>query len=149
NGAILFDSRNIRVDGVTARMAEGQVTFDGRVGLEGFNPSDLALTATGRNMRLRYPEGVRSDIDADLALTGRVTAPVLSGTVNVQSAAWTTRFDANASLFDFSSSSSTGTPVSSGVAPGTVPLRLDVRVNAPGTLRLDNNQAHIALSADL
>ena len=81
------------MDGVTAKMAEGQVTFDGRIGLDGFNPSDLALTATGRSMRLRYPEGVRSEIDADLALTGRVTAPVLSGSVNVQSAVWTTRFD--------------------------------------------------------
>ena len=146
NGSILFDSRNIRVDGVTAQMAEGLVTFDGRIGLDGFNPSDLALTATGRHMRLRYPEGLRSEIDADLALTGRVAAPVLSGVVNVQSAVWTTRFDPNTSLFDFGSS---GTPVESGVAPSTIPLRLDVRVNAPGTLRIENNQAHIALSADL
>jgi translocation and assembly module TamB len=97
-------------------------------------------------MRLRYPEGVRSEIDADLSLTGRVTAPVLSGTVNVQSAVWTTRFDTSASLFDFGGA---GTPVESGVAPSAIPLRLDVRVNAPGTLRIDNNQAHIALTADL
>jgi len=35
NGSILFDSRNIRVDGVTAQMAGGVVTFDGLVdGLE-------------------------------------------------------------------------------------------------------------------
>jgi translocation and assembly module TamB len=146
SGSILFDSRNIRVDGVTARMAEGQVIFDGRIGLDGFTPSDLALTATGRNMRLRYPEGVRSEIDMDLSLTGRVTAPVLSGTVNVQNAVWTTRFDTSAGLFDFTS---TGTPVASGVAADTIPLRLDVRVIAPGTLRIENNQAHIASSADL
>lgn len=146
NGSILFDSRNIRFDGLTARLAEGQVSFDGRIGLEGYAPSDLALTATGRNMRLRYPEGVRSEVDADLALTGRVTAPILSGTVSVQSGVWTTRFDPNAGLFDFNSG---GTPVSSGVAPDTIPLRLDVRVIAPGTLRIENSQAHIASSADL
>jgi translocation and assembly module TamB len=146
NGSILFDSRNIRLEGITAKMADGQVSFDGRIGLDGFNPSDLALTATGRNMRMRYPEGVRSEIDANLALTGRVSAPVLSGTVNVQNAVWTTRFDTNGSLFDFSSA---GTPVASGVAAETIPLRLDVRVIAPGTLRIENNQAHIASSADL
>jgi TamB, inner membrane protein subunit of TAM complex len=148
NGAILFDSRNIRFDGLTARLAEGEVSIDGRVGLNGYAPSDFALTATGRNMRLRYPQGVRSEVDADLALTGRVTAPVLSGTVNVQNAVWTTRFETNGNLFDFSASGG-GTPVDSGVAAETVPLRLDVRVTAPGTLRIENSQAHIASSADL
>jgi hypothetical protein len=149
NGSILFDSRNIRLDGITARMADGQVNFDGRIGLEGYSPSDLALTATGRNMRLRYPAGVRSEIDADLALTGRVSAPVLSGTVTVQNAIWTTRFDTSNSLFDFGGSG-TGTPVAGGAAVSeSIPIRLDVRVIAPGTLRIENNDAHIVSSADL
>ncbi len=149
NGSILFDSRNIRLDGLTARMADGQVNFDGRIGLEGYSPSDLALTATGRNMRLRYPEGVRSEIDADLALTGRVTAPVLSGTVTVQNAIWTTRFDTGGSLFDFGGTSG-GTPVvAGGASPDTIPIRLDVRVIAPGTLRIENHDARIVSSGDL
>ena len=37
----------------------------------------------------------------------------------------------------------------SGVTAETLPVRLDVRVIAPGTLRIENNQAHIASSADL
>ena len=41
-------------------------------------------------MRLRYPEGVRSEIDADLSLTGRVTAPVLAGTRHGAERLWTT-----------------------------------------------------------
>jgi translocation and assembly module TamB len=146
NGNILFDSRNIRLDGLTARVADGQVSFDGRIGLDGYTPADLALTATGRNMRLRYPEGVRSEVDADLSLTGRVSAPTLSGTVTVQNAVWTTRFDTSGNLFDFSGS---GTPVMSGVASETIPVRLDVRVISPGTLRIENNDAHIVSSADL
>ena len=71
-------------------------------------PTDLALTATGRNMRLRYPEGVRSEVDADLSLTGRVAAPVLAGTVTVQNAIWTTRFDTSGNLFDFGGSDGGG-----------------------------------------
>jgi hypothetical protein len=150
NGSILFDSRNIRLDGITARMADGQVNFDGRIGLNGYTPSDLALTATGRNMRLRYPAGVRSEIDADLALTGRVTAPVLSGTVTVQNALWATRFDTGGNLFDFAGGAGSGTPVAAGTAPSqTIPIRLDIRVSAPGTLRIENNDAHIVSSADL
>ena len=149
NGSILFDSRNIRLDGLTARMADGQVNFDGRIGLEGYSPSDLALTATGRNMRLRYPEGVRSEIDADLALTGRVAAPVLSGTVTVQNAIWTTRFDTSSSLFDFGGTSGGAPVVAGGASPDTIPIRLDVRVIAPGTLRIENHDARIVSSGDL
>ena len=150
NGSILFDSRNIRLEELTARVADGQVNFDGRIGLDGYTPTDLALTATGRNMRLRYPEGVRSEVDADLSLTGRVTAPVLAGTVVVQNAIWTTKFDTSGNLFDFGGSSG-GPPV---IAPAAVsstmpPVRLDVRVIAPGTLRIENNDAHIVSSADL
>ncbi|MCM3878847.1 MAG: translocation/assembly module TamB domain-containing protein [Vicinamibacterales bacterium] len=148
NGSILFDSRNIRLDGLTARVADGQVSFDGRIGMEGYSPTDLALTATGRNMRLRYPEGMRSEIDAELALTGRVTAPVLSGTVTVQNAVWATRFDTGTSLFDFGGGG--GVPVVAGGGESeTVPIRLDVRAIAPGTLRIENNDAHIVASADL
>ncbi|HTG90392.1 MAG TPA: translocation/assembly module TamB domain-containing protein [Vicinamibacterales bacterium] len=151
NGTILFDSRNIRLDGLTARVADGQVNFDGRIGLEGYAPADLALTASGRSMRLRYPEGVRSEIDADLSLTGRVTAPVLAGSVMVQSALWTTRFDTGGSLFDFGGGSGGGTPIVAGAASTSniPPVRLDVRVIAPGTLRIQNSNATIVSSADL
>jgi translocation and assembly module TamB len=151
NGTILFDSRNIRLDGLTARVADGQVDFDGRIGLEGYAPADLSLTATGRNMRLRYPEGVRSEIDADLSLTGRVTAPVLSGMVTVQNALWTTKFGTGGNLFDFAGGGNgAGTPIV-GAAPNSnmPPVRLDVRVIAPGTLRIENNDANIVSSADL
>ncbi len=151
NGTILFDSRNIRLDGLTARVADGQVNFDGRIGLEGYAPADLALTASGRSMRLRYPEGVRSEIDADLSLTGRVTAPVLAGSVMVQSALWTTRFDTGGNLFDLGGGSGGGTLVAAGAASTSniPPVRLDVRVIAPGTLRIENNNATIVSSADL
>ena len=151
NGTILFDSRNIRLDGLTARVADGQVSFDGRVGLEDFAPADLALTASGRGMRLRYPEGVRSEVDTDLSLTGRVTAPVLGGLVTVQNAVWTTRFDTGGNLFDFGGGAGKGTPIV-GAAPADnnmPPVRLDVRVIAPGTLRIENNDANIVSSADL
>src|SRR5512145_2040518 len=129
NGTILFDSRNIRLDGLTARVADGQVNFDGRIGLEQYAPADLALTATGRNMRLRYPEGVRSEVDADLSLTGRVVAPVLTGNVTVQNAIWTTRFDTSGNLFDFGGGTGGGAPVVAAPASTSPvpPVRLDVR----------------------
>jgi translocation and assembly module TamB len=67
----------------------------------------------------------------------------------VQNAIWTTRFDTSSNLFDFGGTG-TGTSVVGGSGPSeTIPIRLDVRVIAPGTLRIENNDAHIVSSADL
>ena len=147
NGRVLFDARSIRVDGVTAKVGGGEVRFGGRVGLDGYVPADLALTAIGHDINLRYPEGVRSLIDADLALTGRLPAPTLTGTVTVRSMVWTSRFTPGTGLLDFTGGT---TPVSVGASRADLfPVRLDLRVVAPGTLRIENNVARIAASADL
>ena len=57
------------------------------------------MTATGDDMRLRFPEGMRSVVDATLALQGPAAAPVLSGTVTVKNASWTRGFDSSANVF--------------------------------------------------
>jgi translocation and assembly module TamB len=90
---------------------------------------------------------VRSLIDTDLALTGRLPSPTLSGTVTVKSMIWTSRFSPGTGLLDFTGGAS---PVAAAAPLGeTFPVRLDVRVVAPGTLRIENNVARIAATADL
>jgi len=145
NGRIAFDAGGVRPEDVTARLGGGTVRFGGRIGLRGYAPDQFALTATGQGMRLRYPEGFRSEIDAELALRGPMDAPVLSGTVTVRDAAFTRRFDAGADLLDLASGSE---PAGGSVEP-VVPLRYDVRIEAPSSLRIENNLATIVSSASL
>jgi translocation and assembly module TamB len=90
---VTFDARAIRFDELTAKVGGGDVQFGGRVGLQGYKPGDLNVTAVGTNMRLRYPEGVTSLVDADLSLRGSFDAPLLTGTVTVKDAVWTKRID--------------------------------------------------------
>lgn len=148
DGRLSFDASGIRMDDLTARLGGGPVRFGGRIGLDGFAPGDLSLTAIGAGMHLRYPEGFTSVIDADLALRGRPAAAVLSGTVTVRSATWTRRFDPNAGIFGLGgvgqAAPGAATPVPSGV-----PLRFDVRVLAPSTLRVNNNAVDLTANADL
>jgi hypothetical protein len=145
-GRITFDQRAIRFDELTARLGGGLVQFGGRVGLSGYTPGDLNLTAVGRDMRIRYPEGVRSLIDADLILRGSPSQPLLTGSVTVKSAEWTERIDASGNLLELAASGD----AAAAPPPGeTFPLRFDVRVTAPGTLRIENNAARLVLSADL
>jgi translocation and assembly module TamB len=147
NGVVHFDPRGVRLDDLTATLGGGQIQFGGRVGFDGYTPGDLNVTVRGENVRLRYPEGVRSQIDGDLALRGTFRAPTLGGSVTVRNAVWTKRLDPTAGLFDFSSGGSAmgGLP-----AAETIPLRFDIRVLVPSSLRIDNNLIeNMVASADL
>jgi hypothetical protein len=146
NGRLSFDAAGVRVDDLVARLGGGDVRFAGRVALKGFQPGDLNLTATGERMRLRYPEGFTSIVDADLALRGPVKGPTLAGTVSVRSATWTRRFETSAGLFNLGGDNAVS-PVPTG--PSTFPVRFDVRIVAPSTMRVENNIARIVSSADL
>ncbi len=146
NGQISFDAGGIRVDSVRARLASGDVTFGGRVALNGFAPGELNLTAVGQQMRIRYPEGFVSNIDADLSLVGPLASPLLRGTVTVHDALYSKRFEPNADLFSLTSG---GAPLAGAATVAGYPLRFDVQIDAPSTLRIENNLARMVASADL
>jgi hypothetical protein len=146
NGVLSFDAGGIRVDDVTARLGRGEVHFGGRVGLKGFAPGELNLTATGEQMEIRYPEGFRSIIGADLQLVGDYQSPLLKGTISVHDAVWSRRFEPTVDLFSFGGET---LPVSGPAVTTTLPLRFDIHIDAPGTLRIENNLARMTATADL
>ncbi len=144
-GTLAFDAEGIRVQDVTARLGQGQVTFGGRIGLVGFVPGDLNLSATGERMRIRYPEGFVSNIDADLQLVGNYASPLLKGTITVHDASWSRRFDVTPDLFSFRGAALPAAPT----AATTLPVRLDLQINAERTLRVRNNLMNMFATADL
>jgi hypothetical protein len=146
NGQVSFDAGGIRIDNIRARLASGDVTFGGRVALNGFTPGELNLTATGQQMRIRYPEGFVSNIDADLALLGTPQSPLLRGTVTVHDALYSKRFEPNADIFSLGSGSA---PLAGAAPAPTIPVRFDVQIDAPSALRVENNLARMVASADL
>jgi autotransporter translocation and assembly factor TamB len=146
-GSISFDGRGFRLEDITARVAGGTATFGGRVTMNGFLPDQLGLTAVGEQMRLRYPEGFPSLVDADLWLRGSAEAPVLGGTVTVHDAVWTRRFEVDPNIFELGAGG-VALPAGPAAASG-VPLRFDIEVQAANTLRIRNNLADIRASADL
>ena len=148
NGIVRFDARGIRLDELSARVGEGPVQFGGRIGFDGYMPGELNVIVRGQDMHLRYPEGIRSTVDADLSVRGNFRAPTIGGIVTVKSALWTRRIDTPGNIFDLvaqssqsSSPSSPGSPGGAGVAPPppAVPLRFDVQIAVPSTLRIDTS----------
>jgi hypothetical protein len=147
NGTVSFDAGGIRVDDVAATLGGGAVVFGGRIAITGFVPDELSLTATGERMRFNYPEGFRSEVDADLTLRGSVRAPILGGTLTVRDALYGRRFETDPNFFNFGG---TTLPLGAPLTASAIPLRFDVHIDAPaGSLRVENNIASIAARADL
>jgi autotransporter translocation and assembly factor TamB len=143
NGTVRFDARGVRLDEVTAVMGGGRVQFGGRIGFDGYSIGTLDVTARGEDMHLRYPEGVRSSVDADLSVRGTMAAPVLGGIVTVKNALWTKRIDAPGSILDLAARRSAGGGAGAGGGGGeggpAVPLRFDLQILVPSTLHVENN----------
>jgi len=145
-GRIVFEPDGVRFDDLAGVMAGGSVQFGGRLGLRGYEIGDLNITASAEQMNLRFPEGVRSVVDAELTLGGDIENAVLSGTVNVRDAVWLDLFEPSTGLLDFTTDDTVS--VSQSVEPA-FPLRYDVRIVAPSSLRISDNTARIVSSAEL
>ena len=143
NGRIVFERGGVRFDELVASMGSGPVQLGGRAGVDGFTLGELGITATGRDMQLRFPEGFRSNVDTDLVLSGPPDRPVLGGAVNVRDAVLLGGFD-EVAVGLLGGDADGGETAETGL-----PLRFDVRIEAPSTLRIDNSLARIVSSAEL
>ncbi len=144
NGRIVFERGGVRFDELVASMGSGRVELGGRAGVDGFSLGELAITAAGRDMQLRFPDGFRSNVDTDLVLRGPPARPVLAGAVEVRDAVLLGGLDELA----VGLLGGDGADASGAAATG-LPLGLDVRIEAPSTLRIDNSLARIVSSAEL
>ena len=145
-GRIVFEPEGVRFDDVSGVMAGGAVQFGGRVGIRGYEIDELNISAAATDMNLRFPEGVRSVVDAELTLGGEIDDAVLSGSVDVRDAVWLDLFEPSTGLLDFTGDETALVPQS--IEP-TLPLRYDVRIVAPSSLRISDNTARIVSSAEL
>ena len=142
-GRITFDAHGAQWTGVTGTLGGGAVELSGEAAHEGGRLTSFDVQGTGRGMSLRYPEGLKSSIDAELRLFGDEARQWLTGSVDVRQAVWTRRYDVASELLATSPVTADADPRRGGG------LRFDVKVKAPGTLRIDNNLATLQARADL
>lgn len=151
NGSIRFDAASIDLSGLRGQMGGGEVQFGGNIRLNGYTPEEFNLNAAGRSMRLHYPTGFASTVDASLTLTGPVATPTLGGTVTVLRSTFQQEIDNDYALASLVLGT---TAAGAGVEPSlptdtSLPLRFDLHVNAPGTLAIDTRDAQVYGSANL
>lgn len=143
-GRVRFTERAAELEEVSGTLAGGRLTIEGQAAYSGGRLTSYDVRPTGRGLALRYPEGVRSLLDAQLRLFGDAEKQWITGTVDVRQALYTKRYDVASELLG--ARRALPLPDSTALEEGP---QLDLRVRAPGTVRIDNNLATLAASADL
>jgi hypothetical protein len=156
HGSVQFDASGIRLDGLRARMGTGarsgggEITFGGSIGLEAFMPSTLNVTARGDGLDLRFPEGFRSIVDADVSLTGTMADALVAGRITVRQARYTRRLQSNAGLLGFAGlGGDEPTGVVNSSALPELPIRFDMELVGQRLTVIDDSDATVIVSPDL
>ncbi|MFP5264512.1 MAG: translocation/assembly module TamB domain-containing protein [Blastocatellia bacterium] len=154
NGRIVLAGDRITLESFTARANEGTVSANGTVTLNGFRPNDWRLAVAANNMTVLY-QGAEAIVNADLALAGNPDRQVLSGTITIPEGEYTTNLD----LGSLASGGSGGGSLSFGGGGGQAaggpgafgfpPVNLDLRIEAPNSLLIRNEQINTVGTAAL
>lgn len=142
NGTVYFNQDRAQIQKLVARTGGGMLDLGGFVSYDrgiAFN-----VTATGREIRIRYPAGVSSTATAALELSGNLKNSVLSGDVTV------TRFGLNPQ-FDFAYylARSKEPPGAPNTASPLNNVRLDVHVVSTQDLQVQTSLAKVSGNVDL
>ncbi len=84
NGALVFEGDEARIETLTALLAGGTMSATGGARLAGAEGPSLDVKLEGRELSLRYPEGLRTRVDTDLSLTGTPGALHLGGELRAE-----------------------------------------------------------------
>ncbi len=141
-GTIRFTENVAVLEGVTGTAGGGPLELEGQASYAAARLAGFDIRAAGREIALNYPEGLRSLVDADLRFFGDGSRQWVTGAIEVGDAVLTRRYDVATELLE-------GAPDLSGGSSLYEGLRYDVKIRAPGTLRVDNNLATLRARADL
>ncbi len=142
NGTLNFDKNRLRVQKLTARSGGGELQLGGYVTYA--NGLFVDLTVSGRDIRMRYPEGISSQETADLRLVGTAQSAVLSGDVTVTKFGITPQFDLATYVERAKQQPITASPDST-----LNNVRLDVHVVSTPELRVETSLARLSGDVDL
>ena len=93
NGDVSFDPGRVTLNGIQGQMGPGTVRADGTAQLERGTLQAMNIRIDANDVRFRYPEGLRTLVNAQLVLRGNSNSPLLEGNVQIQSLAYRSDFE--------------------------------------------------------
>ncbi|MBI5083993.1 MAG: translocation/assembly module TamB domain-containing protein [Acidobacteria bacterium] len=145
SGTIFFDKNRANIEQISGSTGGGTFKITGFVG---FAPSELSyrLQAEATAVRVRYPEGVSTTLDASLNLTGSTGRSLLAGVITVRRSGFTVNSDLANMV------GGTGNPIPAAASQNDFlrNLQFDVRVRtAPDAVFQSSYTQDLQTEADL
>jgi len=151
NGVLLLRRDRVDISQFTGNVGGGTVTASGGVAYRPALQFNLGLK--GNDLRLLYPQTVRTDLGLNLAMTGNLDAALLAGQVNINSISFTPDFDIMSLATQFGGVASP--PVTTGSFTDNLKLSLTVRstselraISPTASLQGDANLRVVGTAAD-
>jgi translocation and assembly module TamB len=143
-GTLIFNEDRLQVQELTARTGGGLLHCGGFLAFSSAQEVGFNLSASGHDIRLRYPEGLSSTADASLSLTGSIKNAVLSGNVTVTRLGLNPQFD----FGDYLAKGIRGAPAQKIDSPLN-DVHLDVHVISTPELQVQTSLARLSGNVDL
>jgi translocation and assembly module TamB len=143
DGTLLFSRNRIQIEALSAHTGGGTLAFQGDATYLDQQLS-FNLTASGKDVRLRYPPGVSSTADATLHWAGTRSASTVSGEILVNKIAITPGFDFGLYL----ERGRQGSPLTVANSP-LYNVKLDIHVQTAPELQMRTAVARLSGDADL
>ncbi len=140
NGSLNIDNERIQLTGLSGQVGGGQLSAGGSIS---YRPLQFNIALQGKSVRLRYPNGLRTVLDGNLALTGTKDSSVMSGRVLIDSLSFTPDFDLAKFADQFSGS--TAVPVQPGFAET---INLSIALQSKENLSANSSQVSLEGNAN-
>ncbi|HXH11671.1 MAG TPA: AsmA-like C-terminal region-containing protein [Alphaproteobacteria bacterium] len=98
DGEIQFADHTISIRSVQGRLAGGNLGVTGEARLQGLQLDAISMTTQMSQVRLRYPAGLSTVLDAELVLSGNAVQQLVTGEVHLSRARYRQDFDLAALL---------------------------------------------------
>ncbi|MGA9507124.1 MAG: translocation/assembly module TamB domain-containing protein [Candidatus Sulfotelmatobacter sp.] len=136
NGTLQVSEDRVQINSMAGEVGGGQMSIGGSIV---YRPSlQFNLAMQGTSVRLRYPQGLRSLLDANLTLAGNMQSSTLNGHVLIDSLSFTPDFDLASFSDQFSGNAAT--PVQPGFADT---VNLAVQVQSKSNLSARSSQVSL------
>jgi translocation and assembly module TamB len=141
NGVLTLTSNRINISKFEGIVGGGKVTAQGGVSYRPAIQFDLGLSA--RDIRMLYPQGMRSNINGNLRFAGTTDNASLGGTVNVADLSFTPAFDLSSFVSQFSG---VAAPPSRGFSQN---IQLNIGVHSTNNVNLVSRTLSVNGTANL
>jgi translocation and assembly module TamB len=144
---VSFKNKNITLQSLQANSSGGKLTAGGSAVLKGYSFQTYRFDLYAERIRIHFPEGLRSTVDAELHLQGEPDTSYLVGEINVLQGVYVRSFEETPNIFTYARVPTfAGLP---GAAAAKNPIKLNIRIRSDEGLLVRNNFANVSSSADL